>query len=140
MVRRSYDVDNPDGQNVFFDAPVDTSNLPSNQESVVEPRVAPVPGSILSCSANDAASCAVVEGDLKFVVTYCTALNVERVGPDGRPVHAPGLDCNYSWTADGLDSMASETVIDENGDEIEAPAFDCLACQNDLRRSSPRSS
>jgi hypothetical protein len=33
--------------------------------------------------------------------------------------------------------VASETIIDENGDEIEVPAFDCLACQNDLEEVEP---
>jgi hypothetical protein len=33
--------------------------------------------------------------------------------------------------------VASETITDENGDEMEVPAFDCLACQNDLEEVEP---
>jgi hypothetical protein len=33
--------------------------------------------------------------------------------------------------------MASETITDENGDEIEVSAFDCLACQQDLEEVEP---
>lgn len=136
MVRRSFQSAAVSNEDVLFDAPVNTSNLPNNQESVVEPRIAEVPDSILECSANDAASCVIAagapEGSEKFVVTYCTAANVERFGPDGQPVHAPGLDCFYSWSADNGETFVA---TDEDGDgDVD---FACLACEKDLEEVEP---
>ena len=157
LVRRSYNVDsgytiNADGsvtfleeganQAIFFEAPVNTSNIASNKENQVEPRLVTVPGSVLDCPSwgigevQDPAACVIpstaAEGSHKFIVTYCTAVNTEREGPDGRPVHAPGLDCFYSWSQD---SGKTFVATDEDGDGI--IDFECLACQKDLEEVEP---
>jgi hypothetical protein len=159
MVRRSFQpatgatiTDNGDGtasvdftetanQALFFEPPIDTSHLVNNHETAVEPRLAVVDGSILSCPANwgigevqDPSQCDVtgVPGSDKFVVTYCTAINEERVPTGGAPTHLPGLDCYYSWTTDNGETFVAEDV---DGDGL--PDYDCLACDKEAGEVEP---
>ena len=138
MVRRSYQAAAADNTGVFFELPIDTSNLKNNQENVVEPRLVTVADSILNCTSNDARTCTVPagapSGSTKFVVTYCTGVNTERSGADGRPVHAPGLDCFYSWSVDNGETFVADRD-DLDGDGL--VDFDCLACENDLEEVEP---
>lgn len=150
-VRRSFD-----GGATFTDvagngqAPVNVSWLENNHESVVEPRVAVIDGSNLVCSKTfnsltgfdeyNGAGCAggsdSVTYEQLFVVTFCTAENKERTPVGGIPVHAPGLDCYYSWTTDNGETYVAPTkevtVPDGSGGEVtlEVPDFDCLACDS----------
>jgi len=125
--------------------PRNTSYLVNNKENVVEPRIATIDGTSIDCpdvgGFFTGGACSQVGGGLTdpqlaqfFVVTYCTAANVEREPIGGIPVHAPGLDCYYSWTIDNGDSYIAPPkdveVVDESGSTvtIQVPDFECLAC------------
>lgn len=144
FVRRSFD-GGASFTNIAGDVegPRNTSYLENNKESVVEPRIATFGDSILVCDKDVdgnytgtgclGASATVVNEDF-FVVTYCTAANIDRLAVGGIPVHAPGLDCYYSWTTDNGESYIAPTkevtVKDESGNDVllEVPDFDCLTC------------
>lgn len=156
LVRRSFNVDSgytisgdtvtfaaDANQAIFFEPPFNSSNLANNKVNQVEPRLVTVPDSIVSCSPNwtvgeiqDPARCILgTEGSSKFIVTYCTAENTERDGPDGRPIHAPGLDCFFSWSVDNGQTYVADQ--EENADGELIYVFECLACKNDLEEVEP---
>ena len=101
-----------------YEGPVNVSNLPNAKESIVEPRLVVqggcrLDGSVFSCT--DADGVVATVPSIPFVATYCTALNQERVGDDGAPIHAPGLDCFFALSPDNGDIYYNNRDVD--GDE-----------------------
>lgn len=102
------------------EGPVNVSNLPNAQTFVVEPRLV-VQGGCRLDNSTGAFTCTDADGvvqtvdSIPFVATYCTAVNQEREGDDGTPIHAPGLDCYFALSPDNGDTYFNNRDVD--GDE-----------------------